>query len=98
MSLFEVIAQEVGRTGQVRWTVKADSPLAAVAGVLDLADTVSGGPSLQERHRQLGQDLLEIATLGGMPDSYFMQDERIKRAAAAMGMSVQQAFEWMDHL
>lgn len=70
----------------------------AVQTVVRQYEGVSGdGPSERQRLMQLGQDLLEIIAVY-MPDGYAFSDQRVRRAAEAMGMSVEQAVVWMQHL
>ena len=96
--LYQVSAAEAGRVGGANWTVEASSPLEAIEQVLGQTVTLNDELSERQQLRQLGQDVLEIAALGGMPDTYFMTDRRIKRACDAMGMSVSQGYQWMQHL
>lgn len=94
---FEVRAHEVDTRGGVSWQVRADSPLEAVQMVLAGSNTESLNSPIQQL-RQLGQDLLEIAGVTGMPLDVFARDERIARACAAMGLSVSQGWEWVSRL
>jgi len=46
------------------------------------------------RARQLAKDVLTMAANGGMPDSFWLTDQRIARAAAELRMTSEQAREW----
>lgn len=95
---FSVSAHEQGKPGSATWQVQARSPMEAVQTVVRQYEGVSGdGPSERQRLMQLGQDLLEIIAVY-MPDGYAFSDQRVRRAAEAMGMSVEQAVVWMQHL
>jgi hypothetical protein len=50
-------------------------------------------PSMPEPKR-LARDVLVIAALGGMPDTFWGTDSRIARASATLGWSVEEAREW----
>jgi len=44
--------------------------------------------------RQLAKDVLTMAANGGMPDTYWHSDNRIKRARNVLGWDVVRAREW----
>lgn len=46
---------------------------------------------------QLAKDVLEIAMAGGMPESFWHTDSRIKRACKVLDYSPAQAYVWAQH-
>lgn len=95
---FTVEVHEVGTGRVVRWgEIVAPTPVDAISALTQQPPPAEQA-SQRQQLRQLGQDLLEIASFGGIPDTYFFTDQRIKRACDAMGMSLQQAYEWCSHL
>lgn len=46
--------------------------------------------------RQLARDVLTMAANGGMPDTYWHTDSRIKRACNVLGWSIIDAREWAE--
>jgi hypothetical protein len=49
-----------------------------------------------ETREQLAKDVLVMAANGGMPDSYWFSDTRIKRARAVLGWSAERARTWAN--
>lgn len=52
---------------------------------------------LREERDQLAKDVLEIAMAGGMPESFWFTDSRIKRACKVLDYSPAQAYVWAQH-
>ena len=51
---------------------------------------------LFKQRRQLAQDVLIVAFLGGMPGTYWHTDSRIERACDALGWTPTEAREWAE--
>lgn len=47
-------------------------------------------------NRRLAKDVLIIAALGGMPDSYWLTDARIKRACKVLDWTPEKARTWAE--
>lgn len=96
--IYTVTAAEDGKSGAVHWSVTAQSPLAAVEAVLTQIDSAVSEQSPRQQLREMAQDLLELAGVSEMPPDVFSTDARIARAAAALGMSISQAWMWVQRL
>jgi hypothetical protein len=46
--------------------------------------------------RVLAKDVLMMARIGGMPDTYWHSDSRITRARSELGWTVEQAMVWTN--
>jgi hypothetical protein len=46
--------------------------------------------------KRLAKDVLLMAASGGMPDSYWHTDSRIKRACKVLGWTADQARSWAE--
>jgi hypothetical protein len=45
---------------------------------------------------QLARDVLTLAVHGHMPDTYWLSDRRVSRAAQVLGLSNEEAREWAE--
>lgn len=95
---YTVSATEDGKAGAARWSVAAQSPLAAIEAVLTQSDSAVSEQSPRQQVREMAQDLLELAGVSEMPPEYFSTDARIARACAALGMSISQGWMWVQRL
>jgi hypothetical protein len=49
---------------------------------------------LSDLAEQLAKDILTLATVSGMPDSYWQTDNRIKRACETLDWTIDAARDW----
>lgn len=56
-----------------------------------IATSRSDVPWLCDEVEQLARDVLSLAAVAGMPDTYWLTDQRIERAASALGLTPTQA-------
>jgi hypothetical protein len=53
-------------------------------------------PVADAMHTQLAKDVLTMAANGGMPDSYWYTDRRIKRALKVLGWTPAYGLQWAE--
>lgn len=51
---------------------------------------------LLRRLKETAKDVLVLAALGGMPDTYWQTDRRIKRACNVLGWTPEKARRWAE--
>jgi hypothetical protein len=67
--------------------------------VLAVQDAAEANESIVEEFTgeyQLARDVLTMAANGHMPDTYWLSDRRISRAAKVLGLSNEDAREWAE--
>jgi hypothetical protein len=85
-----IATERAAAANEAGWNASGDHPAATLHP--DGTDQW-GRPTVPVDREQLARDVIALAQVGGMPDTYWLTDSRISRACAVLGITPEEARE-----
>jgi len=85
--------ETTGHTRTAGCIIAVERAAAVNEGALVPGQDEWGRPTVPPDREQLARDIIALAQVGGMPDTYWLSDSRISRACAVLGITPEEARE-----